>query len=394
MIPRNAEKTLLELAQGYPLVGITGPRQSGKTTLARHLFKTKPYVSLENPDIRELAQEDPRGFLERYRKGAVFDEIQRAPELLSFLQEIVDTDNKPGRFIITGSQQFGLLSGITQSLAGRIALVQLLPFSYNECYTGDRPAPFPDELFFTGLYPPVHDRSLAPGIWYGNYVQTYIERDVRQMINIKDLGSFQRFLKLCAGRTGQLLNLSGLAADCGITHNTAKSWISILEASYILFLLRPHFRNYNKRLIKSPKLYFYDTGLLSWLLSIRSPDQLNIHSMRGPIFESFIISETVKSFFNKGLPHPLYFWRDRSGNEIDLLIEDGERLQPVEIKSGRTLNRNFFNGVKKWMTLAGATAIKPTLIYGGDEAATYNDIDAVPWHLWVGQCGAMVSNLE
>ena len=383
MIPRNAEKTLLELAQGYPLVGITGPRQSGKTTLARHLFKTKPYISLENPDIRELAQEDPRGFLKKYHKGAVFDEIQRAPELLSFLQEIVDTDNKPGRFIITGSQQFGLLSGITQSLAGRIALVQLLPFSYNECYTEDRTAPFPDELFFTGLYPPVHDRSLAPGIWYGNYVQTYIERDVRQMVNIKDLGNFQRFLKLCAGRTGQLLNLSGLAADCGITHNTAKSWISILEASYILFLLRPHYRNYNKRLIKSPKLYFYDTGLLSWLLSIRSPDQLNIHSMRGPIFESFIISETVKSFFNKGLPHPLYFWRDRSGNEIDLLIEHGDRLQPVEIKSGQTLNRNFFKGVKKWMTLAGPAAIKPTLIYGGDEATTYNDIDAVPWHSWV-----------
>ena len=196
------------------------------------------------------------------------------------------------------------------------------------------------------------------------------------------MGWHYRFLKLCAGRTGHLLNLSGLAADCGITHNTAGSWISILEAGYILFLLRPHFRNYNKRLIKSPKLYFYDTGLLAWLLSIRSPDQLNIHSMRSRIFESFIISETVKSFFNKGLPHPLYFWRDRSGNEIDLLIEHGDRLQPVEIKSGQTLNRNFFNGIRKWMRPAGSAAIKPTLIYGGDESVMYKDINAVPWHSW------------
>lgn len=382
MIPRQAEKTLLELAKGYPAIAITGPRQSGKTTLARHVFNKLPYVSLENPDLREMSQLDPRGFLEKYKTGAVFDEVQRSPELLSYLQEILDESKKPGRFVLTGSQQFGLFSGITQSLAGRIGILHLLPFSYRELYSRKKFKPRAqnlEEVLFFGLYPPVHDRDLDPNIWYGNYVQAYIERDVRQMINIRDLGLFQRFLRLCAGRTGQLLNLSGLAEDCGITHNTAKAWISILEASYIVFLLQPHHANFNKRLIKTPKLYFYDVGLAAWLLSVQQPDQLSVHPFKGALFESYVISEFYKTRYNQGRRSSFYFWRDRSGNEIDLVVELGGKLKPVEIKSGKTVNPHFFNGLKKWMSLAGETGIDPMLVYGGNISLKQNEIRIVSW---------------
>jgi predicted AAA+ superfamily ATPase len=382
MIPRHAEKTLLELAKGYPAIAITGPRQSGKTTLAKHVFKDKPYVSLENPDLKEMSQIDPRGFLEKYKNGAVFDEAQRSPELFSYLQEIIDQSNKPGRFVLTGSQQFGLFSGISQSLAGRVGLVHLLPFAYHELYspqkhkTGSTDL---DQVLFSGLYPPVHDRKLDPYVWYGNYIQTYIERDVRQMVNVRDLSTFQRFVKLCSGRIGQLVKLSGLAEDCGITHNTAKAWISILEASYIVFLLQPHHANFNKRIIKTPKLYFYDTGLAAWLLSIQNPDQLNIHPLRGALFESYVISEFFKAQFNQGVKPDYYFWRDRSGNEIDFLTELGNKLRPFEIKSGKTLNQHYFNGLKKWMSISGNLGVDPTLIYGGDTFLKQNEFNIVPW---------------
>ena len=378
MIPRDAEKILKKLAQGYPAIAITGPRQSGKTTLARHVFKDKPYVSFENPDVREMAQNDPRGFLEKYLKGAVFDEVQRCPELLSYLQQVIVESKQPGLYILTGSQQFGLLSGITQSLAGRVALVQLLPFTLHECYGSKKPLKI-DPVLFTGLYPPVHDKKLSAHIWYANYMQSYIERDVRQMVNVRDLSSFQRFVRFCAGRTGQLLNLSDLSSDCGITHNTAKAWISILEASYIIFLLQPHHVNFNKRMIKTPKLYFYDTGLATWLLSIQSAEQLSTHSLRGALFESFIVSEFIKARFNQGLTHNLYFWRDRSGNEVDLLIEIGEKLHPVEIKSGQTINQDYFKGLQKWIGLAGSSAVKPALIYGGKQSATQSGIKIYTW---------------
>jgi predicted AAA+ superfamily ATPase len=382
MIPRHAEKLLLELAKGYPAIAITGPRQSGKTTLTRYVFKNKPYVSLENPDLREMSQIDPRGFLDKYKNGAVFDEVQRSPQLFSYLQEIIDENNKPGRFVLTGSQQFGLFSGISQSLAGRVGLVHLLPFTYHELYSQKQYKSGSNDLdhvLFTGLYPPIHDRNLDPHIWYGNYIQTYIERDVRQMINIRDLNAFQRFIRLCAGRAGQLMNLSGLAEDCGITHNTAKSWISILEASYIIFLLQPHHANFNKRIIKTPKLYFYDTGLAAWLLSVNNPDQLNIHSLRGALFESFVISEFFKAQFNRGYKPNYFFWRDRSGNEIDFLIEQGNKLKPYEIKSGKTINQHYFKGLKKWMSLAGDSGIEPTLIYGGDTSVRQNEFNIVSW---------------
>jgi hypothetical protein len=382
MIPRQAEKILLDLAKGYPAIAITGPRQSGKTTLARHVFSKLPYVSLENPDLREISRNDPRGFLEKYKTGAVFDEVQRSPELLSYLQEILDQSDQPGRFVLTGSQQFGLFYGITQSLAGRVGLLHLLPFSYHELYTQKKfkaRSKNLDEVLFYGFYPPVHDRKLDPNIWYGNYVQTYIERDVRQMINVRDLGTFQRFLRLCAGRTGQLMNLSGLAEDCGITHNTARAWISILEASYIVFLLQPHHASFNKRLIKTPKLYFYDTGLATWLLSVQQPEQLDIHPFKGAIFESFVISEFYKSRYNQGKSPAFFFWRDRSGNEIDLVVELAGKLKPVEIKSGKTVNQRYLNGLKKWMSLSGKTGIDPTLVYGGSTSLNQDEFQIVSW---------------
>jgi len=339
-------------------------------------------VSLENPDTRDLAEADPRGFLETYTEGAVFDEAQRCPDLFSYLQGLVDGEPRPGRFVLTGSQQFGLMSSVTQSLAGRIALVHLLPFTYRECHDAGsaKESHTLDDVLFTGLYPPVHDRSLSPRPWYANYMQTYVERDVRQLLNVRDLSDFQRFVRLCAGRTGQLLNLSGLATDCGITHNTARSWISILEASYIVFLLQPHHRNFNKRIIRTPKLYFYDTGLAAWLLAIQDSVQLNAHSMRGALFETFVISESLKARFNQGLPgQDLYFWRDRSGTEVDLLVDRGEQLRPVEIRSGQTLSSDSFKGLQKWLQLAGSQAVDPALVYGGTEALVHAGVQVVPW---------------
>lgn len=274
LIPRDAESTIRRLAEGYPVVAITGPRQSGKTTLVRALFGERPFVSLEDLDERELARDDPRAFLARFPDGAVLDEIQRAPDLFSYLQTRVDEDGRPGLFILTGSQQFDLLAGITQSLAGRVALVRLLPFSLGELQRAEQAPSALEDLLFQGLYPPIHDRRLDPVIWYGNYVRTYVERDVRQIINVQDLSVFQRFVRMCAGRCGQLLNLTSLGNDCGISHATARSWLSVLEASYLVYLLRPHRRSFGKRLVKSPKLYFYDPGLAARLLGIQEPDQL------------------------------------------------------------------------------------------------------------------------
>ena len=375
MIKRNASKVIRKLLKYYPAIILTGPRQSGKTTLSKYIFPKKTYVSLENPDTREFAETDPRAFLEKYKSGAVFDEVQNCPYLFSYLQEIIDENNKPGRFILTCSQQFKLHTQISQSLAGRVALVQLLPFSYSELYNNKNPQL--DKVLFNGMYPPIHDRKLDPSIWYANYMQTYIERDVRKLINIRDLCAFQRFVRLCAGRTGQLLNLSNLAVDAGITHNTAKAWISILEASYIIFLLQPHHINFNKRIIKTPKLYFYDTGLASWLLSIQNTEQIFNHHARGALFETMIISEMIKERFNKALTSNLFFWRDRSGNEIDVIIEESDLLIPAEIKSGQTINADFFKGLKYWEKL---TETKESyLIYGGEENYKREGINIRSW---------------
>jgi predicted AAA+ superfamily ATPase len=379
MITRDAEITLRELARGYPVLALTGPRQSGKTTLARAVFSSHPYVSLENPMQREFAQTDPQGFLEKYAAGAVIDEVQRCPELFSWLQGVVDEQQRPAHFILTGSQQFGLLSGITQSLAGRVAMLNLLPFSASELRRADLLPATLDEAICKGTYPPVFDRNLDPSIWYANYVQTYIERDVRQLINVRDLAQFQRFLRLCAGRTGQLLNLSALGDEADISHNTAREWISVLEASFIIHRLPPHHRNFNKRLVKTPKLYFHDAGLAAWLLGIESPAQLNTHPQRGALFETWVVAEYLKKRLNTARPSNLSFWRDRSGHEVDLLVEQGGQLQAVEIKSGATPGQDAMRGLEKWRQLAGEEAGRPCLVYGGSEAQSRSDIDILPW---------------
>ena len=379
LIRRHAEIALLQLASDYPVVAVTGPRQSGKTTLVRKAFPDKSYVSLEDLDERQFATDDPRGFLSRYPDGAILDEVQRCPELFSYLQTRLDQAKKKGLFVLTGSQQFNLLSGITQSLAGRVALIPLLPFALSEFQAAKVAPKTLSELFFRGLYPPLYDGHQQAGIWYGNYMRTYIERDVRQMINVQDLSAFQRFVRMCAGRTGQLTNLSALASDCGISHHTAKAWLSVLEASYIVHLLQAHHRNFDKRLVKTPKLYFCDTGLACWLLGIRTPDELDSHAQRGALFETWAIGELLKARYNRGLESNLYFWRDRSGNEVDVLIEEGNKLAPVEIKAGQTVSSDYFRGLDRWQAMAKRISGKAWLVYGGDKAQTRLGYNVVPW---------------
>lgn len=379
MIVRQATATLLELAQGYPVLAITGPRQAGKTTLAQSTFPDKPYVSLEDPDTRAFAQEDPRGFLAGLPDGAILDEVQRCPPLFSYLQTRVDAHRRMAEFVLTGSQQFGLLSTITQTLAGRVGLVQLLPFSLQELSGGPSPLPSLDTLLWGGLYPPIHDRPLAPERWFANYVMTYVERDVRQLIEVQNLSLFQRFLKMCAARCGQLLNMSSLANDCGVTHKTVGAWLSVLEAGYVIFLLQPHHRNFGKRLVKTPKLYFHDTGLAAYLMGIQDASHLSIHPARGALFENLVISELLKQRFNRGLPSNLSFWRNNTGEEVDLLIEHGDLLMPVEIKSGQTFNTDFLTGLTKWMRYAGTTALPAQLVYGGDDTMSRQGVQVRSW---------------
>jgi hypothetical protein len=388
MIPRIAQETLIRLAKGFPIVAITGPRQSGKTTLARATFPQKPYLSLEDPDVRATAESDPRGLLAGFPDGAILDEAQRAPQLFSYLQTKVDEQIIPGMFVLTGSRQFGgnmgtqlaLCPHIThQSLAGRVGLIHLLPFAASELSAAGLLPESLEELLLRGLYPPLYDRPILSGDWFPGYVATYVERDARQLVNVRNLSAFQRFVKMCAARTGQMLNLSSLANDCGITHNTAAAWISVMEASYLIYLLRPHHRNFNKRLIKAPKLYFLDVGLAAWLLGIQTREQMLFHAQRGALFETFVVTEFLKGRFNHGLPSNLYYWRDSKGLEIDLLLETGEQLDAIEIKSGQTIAPDFFSSLKHWGKLTGQTDLPARLIYGGDKALTNENISIVPW---------------
>lgn len=379
MIKRTAYDTIMRLAKGFPVVAITGPRQSGKTTLARSAFPDKPYLTLEDPDTRLLAESDPRGLLSAYPDGLILDEAQRSPQIFSYLQSFVDDHLVPGKYVLTGSQQFGLMSGITQSLAGRVGMIQLLPFAMDELISADKLPDTLNRLMLYGMYPPLYDRDLTPADWFPAYVNTYIERDLRQLINIRDLSAFQRFIKMCAARTGQLLNLSSLASDCGISHNTAAAWISVLEASYIIFLLRPHFSNFNKRMVKAPKLYFIDTGLAAWLLGIREQEQLTFHAQRGPLFENLVVTEFLKGMFNRGQQADIYFWRDSKGLEVDLLLDDGSSLKPVEIKSGQTVVPDFMTSIRKWCELSGLPNRPALLVYGGTKKHTNGNISIVPW---------------
>lgn len=378
-IKRTAEKLLKKLSACFPIVVITGPRQSGKTTLARTVFAKKPFVSLEDMDNRRFAEEDPRGFLARFPQGAVLDEVQHCPSLFSYLQTRVDIDQKMGAFVLTGSQQFSLISRITQSLAGRAGIVQLLPLSYQEVKNHSFCPKDLDTLLYQGLYPAIYDRVIPPDLWYRGYLTTYLERDVRQLSQIHDLNLFQRFIRLSAVRIGQLVNLSALANECGISHSTIRNWFSILEASYVVFFLQPYFKNFNKRLVKMPKIYFYDTGLAAHLQNIQSAEHLNLHPIRGSLFENFIINEYLKHRFNQGLGTNSYFWRDNTGNEIDLILDEGTSLIPIEIKSAETIHSDFFETLKKWPNWVGTFAGNPKLIYAGQETFVQSGVQVTSW---------------
>ncbi len=379
IIKRDIEAILRAMAGQFKSVAITGPRQSGKTTLSRKLFADLPYVSLESPDERGRAERDPRGFLARFPDGGVFDEIQRVPDLFSYLQEVLDSQKRPGRYILTGSQQFGMMASISQTLAGRVGLLTLLPFSAAELESGGYLAKALDEVLFRGSYPPVFDQGIPPESWLNAYITTYVERDVRQIVNVQDTSLYQRFLTLCAGNIGQLFNASRIGNDCGLNHGTVAKWFSILEASYIAFRLPPHHRNFRKRLVKTPKIYFWDTALAIQLLGIETPRQLATHPMRGPLFENWVIVELMKSRLNQGKRDNFFFWRNNTGLEVDALLDRAGKLMPIEIKSGATLATDWFKSLNQWLDLASEEAIDPCLIFGGDTPSREGSIRVLPW---------------
>jgi uncharacterized protein len=362
MFARIAEARLLRLARGFPVVVLTGPRQSGKTTLARTAFPGHAYVSLEDPDVRQRVAADPRGFLAVNVNGVVLDEAQRVPELLSYLQTAVDTDRRPGRYIVTGSQNLLLSAAVGQSLAGRAAYLELLPLSYTE-----GAAVFDgltlDELLLRGAYPAVHSTDVLAADWQASYAASYLERDVRQLSRIGDLLQFQRFMRMMAARCGQLLNLNAVAGDLGIAQTTARDWLGVLEATYVSFRLLPFHGNFGKRLVKTPKLYFHDTGLAAWLLGITDAATMNAHPMRGALFENLCVTEYVKHLRHTGAAGTPFFWRDNIGNEVDLLIERAGTLQPVEFKSGATFQTEWLRSLHTWQRhAASARQAEPLLI--------------------------------
>jgi predicted AAA+ superfamily ATPase len=365
IIPRILAKTAASLLKKYPAITITGPRQSGKTTLARLLSPKKPYVNLEVPDTRRFAREDPRAFLADYAGGAVLDEIQRAPELLAYLQPILDESDEPGRFILTGSQQFEMMQHLTQSLAGRTAILRLLPFSLDEI-RGAHPGFGTDDWIFTGFYPRIHQAGIAPSQGYSDYYASYVERDIRQLINIRNHTLFDRFVRLCAGRIGQVLNLSSLASDAGVTHPTAREWLSLLETSFIAATLPPYFTNTTKRLTKAPKLYFHDTGLAAWLCGINDASQLATHPLRGAFFENLAYNELQKHNHNHALNRQPFFYRDNI-LEVDLLWPAGGRLVPIEAKASRTIASDFSRGVDYFRQhFPAQCAAGSIIVYDGD----------------------------
>lgn len=375
MFDRHLKTTLLYAAQKFPVITLTGPRQSGKTTLVRSVFGNKGYVSLEDIDTRFFAKQDPRAFLASFPEGVIIDEAQHVPELFSYIQTRVDQNRVMGEFILTGSQNILLSQGIAQSLAGRAAILQLLPCTVDELNIAETD---PYKVIFKGFYPAVYDRHIDPTFYYKSYVNTYVERDVRSLLNVKDLSKFHLFLQLCAGRIGQLLNASSLGAECGVNHLTVRSWLSILEASYILFLLRPHHKNFNKRLTKQPKIYFYDTGLAAYLLGVTNAETLRQHYARGSIFENYVATELIKARVNEGYESNLYFWRDNHGKEVDFIVDRGTGLEAIEVKSGQTLNDAFFTGLHYWSHLSPESGRH--LIYGGNQRQGRSDGTSVwPW---------------
>lgn len=380
MIKREITDLLLEMGRTFPAIAIMGPRQCGKTTLAKAVFPHLPYVTLEDPDVRKSASNDPRYFLGQYKDGAILDEIQNAPELMSYLQGMIDArPDAMGRYVLTGSRQFALMEAMTQSLAGRIGILTLTPFTLGELYGDNLSGMNVDEVIVKGFYPPVHVRNVRPKLWYSSYFQTYLERDVRQILKVKDLSAFELFVRLLAGRTGQELNLNSLGVDAGVTHTTAKSWISVLEASGLVFKLPPYFKNYNKRLVSAPKLYFADTGLVCWLMGIETAEQLHLNPQYGAIFETAIVCELRKRVLNSGELPRLYYWRDNSKLEIDLIQEKSDGPHPIEVKSGMTYRSEWSKPMRRWLAAADVSPENARIVYGGDMPQRDGGIEIVPW---------------
>lgn len=363
----------------FPVVTLTGIRQCGKSTLLRHKFKDYKYISLEDIDLRQMAQTDPRGFLKSFGTRIIIDEAQYAPALFSYIQTTVDEINDTGMYILSGSHNFLLMENISQSLAGRAAVLRLAPFSVSELRHAGLLPDSVDKWLFTGGFPRIYDKDIPPTDYFPSYIQTYIERDIRALRNVGNLSLFIKFLKLCAARIGQLLNIQSLANECGISVATANAWMSILETSYVVFLLRPYHNNFNKRLVKSPKLYFFDTGLAASLLGLTGSDQLTLHYLRGELFENMVIAEKAKDYYARGLEPQMYFWRDSNQNEVDLLTEDGLQLNAFEIKSSATMNADFFKGLKRFADISGLQAENLNVIYGGDINMTTQQGNYISW---------------
>jgi predicted AAA+ superfamily ATPase len=390
IIDRQAHAVLLQRAALYPVVTVLGPRQSGKTTLCRMAFPDKPYVNLEQPDVRDFAQQDPKAFLAQYPDGAVLDEIQNVPTLLSWLQVLTDADPRKGRFVLTGSHQLQVNAHITQSLAGRTAVLELLPLSLSElAAVGDGVTLGPDDvnrMMLQGGYPRIHAQDLPPEVMLSDYFATYVERDVRQLINLRHLREFGQCVRLLAGRTGQLLNQTSLGNEVGVSSNTITQWLSLLEASFLVFSLAPWSVNIGKRLVKSPKVYFYDVGLACWLLGIKTVEQLQHHPLRGALFENLVVVEVMKSLRNQGLRDPLYFFRDSNGLEVDLLLEHADGVQLIEIKASQTVAAPLFKNLRTVSALLGERVKSQHLVYGGDLRQARTDVDVLPY----GQAGSLV----
>lgn len=380
MIWREIGDSIIHMAEKMPVISICGPRQSGKTTLAKSLFPNYKYINFEDPELRFFAKSDPKSFLRTYAPPVILDEVQYAPELFSYIQLWVDESGKKGEFILTGSQNFLLMQNISQSLAGRVSIFTLLPLSLKELSNEGIDFTDAHSVLHNGFYPRLFDSDLKPNEWYPSYINTYIQRDVRQVLGVTDLHTFELFLKVCAGRAGQLLNHSAVANEIGVSHKTVHRWLSVLEASYIVFFLQPYHRNFNKRILKSPKIYFHDTGLLCSLLAIKNPADLQQHYLQGSIFENFIISELIKAKHNQVLNADFYFWRESNGNEIDLIIDFGNQLKIVEIKSAETLHASFLKQFKYWSDLSNNNHHEAYLIYRGQSEEHRSDAFILPWH--------------
>lgn len=380
MFNRLLSQTLLDASSVFSVIALTGPRQSGKTTLLKYLLPDYAYFSLESPDTLLLIKSDPRDFLIRHGKGVIIDEAQKYPDLFSYIQEEVDNNDRPSRIVLSGSQNFLMAEKISQTLAGRVAIFELLPLSYEE-YASNKEMSPPNNLWdylFTGSYPRPYQEKLPIDIWYDSYIRTYLERDVRSLINVKDLSQFQLFLKFCAGQHGQEFNASAIANNLAISQTTVMNWLSILEASYLIFRLNPYYKNFKKRLSKRSKLYFYDTAIVCHLLGITSSDQLAFHSSRGAIFEGFVISELAKKFLAQGKRYNFYYWREHAGHEIDLLVEQGERLSAIEIKSSQTISDRFCVGLDRLKKLAGEQ-LNTFIVYSGITKQYLAQHEVIPW---------------